>query len=54
MEASKTELIISEAAKPKNSPPPFDCKEFVLEVLEHVLLTDEERLTKIMKGNPLP
>jgi hypothetical protein len=43
MEASKTVPIISEAVKPKNPLPPFDCRDILFEVLEHVMLTDEER-----------
>ena len=39
--------IISEtqSVKARNPPPPFDCRDFILELMEHVILTDDKRLS---------
>jgi hypothetical protein len=40
--------------KARNPPPPFDCRDIILELLEHVILTDEQRLSMALKGNEVP
>ena len=55
MEASTVPIISeTQSVKVRNHPPPFDCKEIILELLEHVILTDEQRLSMTLKGNVVP
>jgi hypothetical protein len=48
--------IISETqgVKARNPPPPFDCRDFILELMEHVILTDDQRLSIALKGKEVP
>jgi hypothetical protein len=45
MEASSTLIIPEAAVMAKNPPPPFDCREIILDILTQVLRTDEENLS---------
>jgi hypothetical protein len=51
-----TAPIISEtqSVKLRNPPPPFDCREIILELMEHVILTDEQRLSMNLEGREVP
>ncbi len=44
----------TQSVKARNPPPPFDCRDIILELLEHVILTDEQRLSMALKGNEVP
>jgi len=48
--------IISEtqSVKARNPPPPFDCRDFILELMEHVILTDDQRLSMALNGKEVP
>ena len=51
-----TAPIISEtqSVKARNPPPPFDCREIILELMEHVILTDEQRLSMALQEIEVP